>query len=81
MKKDRKAKRDVMIVLGSILHFTEDEKQKAFIAEGPGTFDKVVSAVAAPLPRAKLNVDKIEGDTVRDKWVNFLLAETGDDDI
>lgn len=78
--KKGKAKRDVMILLGSILHFTEDEKDKAFIGEGPGTFDKVVGAVAAPLPPAKLNVDKIEGDTVREKWVNFLLAETGDEE-
>lgn len=71
----------VMILLGSILHFTEDEKDKAYISDGPGTLDKVVNAVAAPLPASKLNVDKIEGDNIRDKWVNFLLAETGDDDI
>lgn len=77
--KKGKAKRDVMILLGSILHFTEDEKDKALIGEGHGTLGKVVDAVAAPLPPAKLNVDKIEGDTVREKWVNFLLAETGED--
>lgn len=77
--KKGKSKRDVMILLGSILHFTEDEKDKAFISDGPGTFDKVVSAVAAPLPASKLNVDKIEGDNVREKWVNFLLSETGDE--
>ncbi len=78
--KKGKAKRDVMILLGSILHFTEDEKDKAFIGDGPGTFDMVYGAVAAPLPPAKLNVDKIEGDNVREKWVNFLLAETGDEE-
>lgn len=78
--KKGKAKRDVMILLGSILHFTEDEKDKAFIGEGgPGAFDKVYGAVAAPLPPAKLDADKIEGDTVREKWVNFLLSETGDE--
>lgn len=79
--KKGKAKRDVMVLLGSILHFTEDEKDKAFIGDGPGTLDKVVNAVAAPLPPSKLNVDKIEGDNVREKWVNFLLAETGDDEV
>jgi len=78
--KKGKAKRDVMILLGSILHFSEDEKDKAFIGDGPGTFDMVYGAVAAPLPPAKLNVDKIEGDNVREKWVNFLLAETGDEE-
>jgi len=78
--KKGKAKRDVMILLGSILHFTEDEKDKAFIGEGLGTLDKVYGAVAAPLPPAKLNVDKIEGENVREKWVNFLLAETGEEE-
>jgi hypothetical protein len=77
--KKGKAKRDVMILLGSILHFTEDEKDKAYIGDGPGTLDMVYGAVAAPLPPAKLNVDKLEGDNVREKWVNFLLAETGDE--
>ncbi len=77
--KKGKAKRDVMILLGSILHFTEDEKDKAFIGEEHGALGRVVDAVAAPLPPAKLNVDKLEGDTVREKWVNFLLAETGED--
>ena len=85
--KKGKAKRDVMILLGSILHFTEDEKDKALISEGPGTFDRVYGAVAAPLPRSKLDADKIEGDTIfihgdnlREKWVNFLLAETGEEE-
>lgn len=75
-----KEKRDVMILLGSILNFNEDEKDKALIGEGPGALHKVYDAVAAPLPPAKLNVDKIEGETVRDKWVSFLMAETGDDE-
>ena len=76
-----------MILLGSILHFTEDEKDKALISEGPGTFDRVYGAVAAPLPRSKLDADKIEGDSIfihgdnlREKWVNFLLAETGEEE-
>ena len=70
--KKGKAKRDVMILLGSILHFTEDEKDKAFIGDGPGTFDMVYGAVAAPLPPAKLNVDKIEGDNVRENGLTFF---------
>jgi hypothetical protein len=68
-----------MILLGSILHFTEDEKDTAFIGEGPGSFERVVGA-GLRLPPPKLNADKIEGDTVREKWINFLLAETGDDE-
>lgn len=77
--KKGKAKHDVMVILGDMLHFTEDEKDKAFVGEGTGTLNKVYGAVAAPLPPAKLNVDKLEGDNVREKWVNFLLSETGDD--
>jgi len=78
--KKGKAKRDVMILLGSILHFTEDEKDKAYISEGQGTLDRVYGAVVVPLPHSKLDADKIEGDTVREKWVNFLLAETGEEE-
>ena len=78
--KKGKAKRDVMVLLGSILHFTEDEKDKASIGEGHGSLDKIYGAVAAPLPPSKLDVDKIEGDTVREQFVNFLLAETGEED-
>jgi hypothetical protein len=55
-------------------------RRNSFIGDGPGTFDMVYGAVAVPLPSTKLNVDKIEGDNVRKKWVNFLLAETGDEE-
>ena len=77
--KKGKEKRDVMGLLGSILHFTEDEKDKAYIGESHTALEYVYGAVAAPLPKSKLDADKIEGDTVREKWVNFLLAETGED--
>jgi hypothetical protein len=39
---------------------------------------KIVGALAAPLPLSKANVEHLEGDNVREKWVNFLLAETDD---
>jgi len=67
-----------MVLMASVLHFTEDEKDKAGIGEGPGTIGKVVGAVTAPIPPPALNVDKIEGDSVREKWVNFLMAESGE---
>uniref|UniRef100_A0A7S4VKR7 GRIP domain-containing protein n=2 Tax=Ditylum brightwellii TaxID=49249 RepID=A0A7S4VKR7_9STRA len=76
--KSGRARRDVMILMASVLHFTEDEKDKAGIGEGPGTIGKVVGAVTAPIPPPALNVDKIEGDSVREKWVNFLMAESGE---
>lgn len=71
------SKQQVLELMASVLHFTEEEKSKVHIGES-GTLGKVMGAVAAPLPPAALNVDKLEGDNVREKWVNFLLAETGE---
>ena len=76
--KTGKGKRDVLEVMASLLHFTDDEKQKINIYEGPGAIGKVVGAVAAPLPPPASDMEKLEGSNVREKWVNFLLAETDD---
>merc|ERR1712071_628725 len=75
------SKKQVLELMANVLHFTEEEKTKVYIGEGngaSGALGKVMGAVAAPLPPAVLNVDKLEGDNVREKWVNFLLAETGE---
>ncbi len=74
--KEREKKRQVLEMMVSMLHFTEDEKEKVHIFAGTGAFGKVVGAMAAPLPHAA--VDHLDGDTVSEKWVNFLLAETED---
>ena len=74
-------KKQVLELMANVLHFTEEDKSKVHIGysnSASDTFGKVMGAVAAPLPPAALNVDKLEGDNVREKWVNFLLAETGD---
>lgn len=78
--KNGKGKKDVLEVMASVLHFTEEEKEKIHIGGGSGgRIGKVVGAVAAPLPPAVADVDHLEGDNVREKWVNFLLAETEDE--
>lgn len=74
--KTGKGKKDVLEVMASLLHFTDEEKEKVHIYDGPGTFGKVVGAVAAPLPPPAADVGRLEGSNVREKWVNFLLAET-----
>ena len=77
--KSGKAKKDVMLVLSSLLHFTEEEKEKCGLGLNAGSLaEKLVVAVAPPLTPAK-SIDQIEGDTVRDKFVNFILAELGDE--
>jgi len=76
------SRREVLAIMSSLLHFTDEEKAKIGLGDpGHGALGKVVEVVAAPLPKPALDADKIEGDSVREKWVNFLLAETGDGDI
>lgn len=76
-------RKEVLNLMANVLHFTEDEKEIVGLEDINSTsaFGKVVGVVTAPLPHAALNLDKIEGDNVREKWVNFLLAEAGDDAI
>ena len=76
--KNGKSRRDVMQVVASVLHFTEDDKNKCGIGEGSSRIGKVVDAVAPPLTPAVKMPDELDGDTIREKWVNFLLAECGD---
>lgn len=78
--KTGKGKKDVLALMASVLHFTEEEKDAIHIGDHSGALGKVVGAVAAPLPPSAADIDHLEGDTVREKWVNFLLAEAGDED-
>jgi len=76
--KSGKARRDVMVVVASVLHFTEADKDKCGIGPGSSTIEKVVGAVAPPLTPAVKTAEELDGDNIREKWVNFLLAECGD---
>jgi GRIP domain/GRAB domain len=71
-KSERKEKVQVLELMASLLHFTDAEKEKVHIDEG-GTLRKLV---APPPPKADLEL--LEGDNVREKWVNFLIAEADD---
>jgi chromosome segregation ATPase len=71
-KTDRKEKSQVLELMASILHFTEEEKERVHIDEG-STLRKLV----AP-PPSKVDLEKLEGENVREKWVNFLIAEAED---
>jgi hypothetical protein len=76
--KSGKARRDVMLVLASVLHFTEEDKDKCGIGQGSSAFDTVAGAVAPPLLPAAKTADELVGDNIREKWVDFLLSECGD---
>ena len=76
--KTGKNKKQVLELMASMLHFTDGDKEKCHIYEGTGSYEKFVGAVVAPLPAPAKEVDTLEGENVREKWVNFLLAETDD---
>jgi len=75
--KSGKGKKQVLEVMASLLHFSEEEKDNIHLTEF--NLNRVVEAVAAPLPPAKADVENLEGENVREKWVNFLLSETDGD--
>jgi seryl-tRNA synthetase len=77
-KTGTKERRDVLELMASVLHFSEDEKERVHIGPESGALGMVVHTVAAPLPPSKADVEHLAGDSVREKWVNFLLAETED---
>jgi GRIP domain/GRAB domain len=68
-KKGVKERRDVLELLASILHFTEEEKEQVHIGHSTGF---------GLLPEPKADIEHLGGDNVREKFVNFLLAETDD---
>ena len=74
-----KERKDILELMASVLHFTEEEKEKVHInTPVGGALGKVVGSVAAPLPPSKADVEHLEGDNVREKFFNFLMAETDD---
>jgi regulator of replication initiation timing len=79
-KPGAKERRQVLEVMANLLNFSEHEKDRVHIDAdaATGALGRVVGTVAAPLPPSKADVEHLEGDNVREKWVNFLLAETDD---
>jgi chromosome segregation ATPase len=76
--KSGKAKRDVLAVMSSVLHFTEEEKEKCGLIESQHAISKVVGTLAPPLNPAAKSPEELDGDSIREKWVSFLLAECGE---
>jgi hypothetical protein len=76
-------RKDVMAVMASLLHFTDEEKKQADLyferREDKGVMGNLVGNIVAPLPPPVLDVEQLEGENVRDKFVQFLLAESGGD--
>lgn len=72
-KKGVKERRDVLELMASILHFTEEEKEQVHIGHSTG-----FGLLVGPLPQSKADIEHLGGDNVREKFVNFLLAETED---
>ena len=77
-KTGAKERQQVLELMANVLHFSEEEKERVHLDEKAGALGRVVGAVAAPLPPPKADVDHLEGENVREKWVNFLMGETDD---
>eukprot|EP00934_Nitzschia_sp_Nitz4_P007554 Nitzschia sp. Nitz4//scaffold22_size323478//273209//275650//NITZ4_000579-RA/size323478-processed-gene-0.484-mRNA-1//-1//CDS//3329543153//7544//frame0 len=78
--KDKEKRHQVLQLMASVLHFTEDEKESVHLThmDIDSVRAKVVGALAAPIPPSKADVERLEGKNVSEKWVSFLLAETDD---
>ena len=77
---EQNKRHQVLQVMANLLHFSEEEKEKVHLTSKSldSVRAKVVGALAAPLPPSKADVEHLEGSNVREKWVNFLMAETDD---
>jgi hypothetical protein len=67
--------------MANVLHFTEEEREKVHLThmDIENIRTRFVGAIAAPLPPSKANVEHLQGENVREKWINFLMAETDND--
>lgn len=73
-KAGKKERNQVLEMMADLLHFTDDEKRRVHIDGRSPSIRNIMSP-----PPAKVDVQNLEGENVREKWVNFLLAETSDD--
>lgn len=73
-KAGKKERNQVLEMMADLLHFTDDEKRRVHIDGRSPSIRNIMSP-----PPAKVDLKSLEGENVREKWVNFLLAETSDD--
>lgn len=74
-KKEKKERSQILELMASLLHFTDEEKERVHIDEDHSM--RHIRGFVAP-PPSKADLEHLEGANVREKWVNFLLAETED---
>ena len=77
---DKSKRQQVLELMANVLHFSEDEREKVHLThmDIESVRDRVVGAIAAPLPPSKADVEHLQGENVREKWISFLMAETDD---
>ena len=75
--KTGKGKRDVLMVMSSVLHFSDEDKSVCGLNEASRGLGKVINSMN-PIPLSNRPPSDVEGENVREKFVNFLLAECGD---
>lgn len=71
-KTGKKERTQVLELMANVLHFSDSEKERVHIDDGGG-----LRTLVAP-PPAKADMEHLEGDNVREKWVNFLISECDD---
>ena len=76
-KAGAKERKDILELMASVLHFTEEEKERVHISSSH-IATSLLGKLSAPVPAPKADMENLQGDTVSEKWVSFLLAETED---
>ena len=76
-KTGTKERKDILELMASVLHFTEEEKERVHISSSH-IATSLLGKLAGPVPAPKADMENLKGDTVSEKWVSFLLAETED---
>ncbi|OEU07910.1 hypothetical protein FRACYDRAFT_264790 [Fragilariopsis cylindrus CCMP1102] len=78
---DQNKREQILQLMANLLHFSEDEREKVHLTSTShrnSVGSRVVGALRAPLPPSKADIEHLEGSNVREKWINFLMAETDD---
>jgi hypothetical protein len=80
--KEKSKRQQVLLVMANLLHFSDEEREKVHLTglDLDSVGSRFVETLA-PRRATSADVEHLEGSNVREKWVNFLLAETDNDDL
>lgn len=80
--KEKSKRQQVLLVMANLLHFSDEEREKVHLTglDLDSVGSRFVETLA-PRRATTADVEHLEGSNVREKWVNFLLAETDNDDL